>query len=123
VSLRDAQLLPRPVQLPHPPIWIGGTGPRRTLPLVARYGDVWHAYGTPSSLRDANACIDELAAEAGRDPGKIMRAASVSLDDLDTARRHIAKWRDAGFGYLVCGWPGSGHAQVEAFARNVMPDA
>ena len=50
VSLRDAQMRPLPMQRPHPPIWIGGTGPTRTLPLVARYADVWHAWGTPSSL-------------------------------------------------------------------------
>ena len=55
VSLRDAQVLPRPVQSPHPPIWIGGSGPRRTLPLVARYADVWHAFRTPNSLREASA--------------------------------------------------------------------
>ena len=41
-------------------------------------------------------------------------------DDIDTARRHIDKWRDAGYDYLVCGWPGAGDAQVEAFARDVM---
>ena len=60
--------------------------------------------------------------EAGRQPSDILRAGSLSLDDLDTARKHAAKWRDAGFGYLVCGWPGAGRAQVEAFAREVMPD-
>ena len=122
VSLRDAQVLPRPVQSPRPPIWIGGTGPRRTLPLVARYADVWHAFGTPNSLAAASARIDELAAAAGRDPSSILRAGSLSLDDLDTARRHAAKWRDAGYGYLVCGWPDAGERQVEAFVRDVMPD-
>jgi alkanesulfonate monooxygenase SsuD/methylene tetrahydromethanopterin reductase-like flavin-dependent oxidoreductase (luciferase family) len=121
VSLHDVQMRPRPVQLPHPPIWIGGNGPRRTLPLVARYADVWHAWGTPSSLREANARVDELAAEAGRDPASIMRASSVSLDDLETARKHVTKWRDEGYGYLVCGWPEAGRDQVEAFARQVMP--
>src|SRR5438477_502278 len=54
VSLRDAQLQPPPVRRPHPPIWIGGSGPRRTLPLVARYADVWHTWGTPNSLRETN---------------------------------------------------------------------
>src|SRR3954454_9788336 len=34
VSLQQARMQPLPVQRPHPPIWIGGTGPRRTLPLV-----------------------------------------------------------------------------------------
>jgi F420-dependent oxidoreductase-like protein len=120
VSLHEASLRPKPVQLPHPPIWIGGTGPRRTLPLVARFADVWHAWGTPNSLRETGAQVDRLAAEAGRDPSSIMRAGSLSLDDLETARRHAAKWRDAGYGYLVCGWPDAGASQVEAFARDVM---
>ena len=122
VSLHDARLRPVPVQQPHPPIWIGGSGPRRTLPLVARYADVWHSWGTPSSLQPVNDRLDELAAAVGRDPSAIMRASSLSLDDLDTARRHATKWRDAGYGYLVCGWPGAGRAQVERFAREVMPE-
>jgi alkanesulfonate monooxygenase SsuD/methylene tetrahydromethanopterin reductase-like flavin-dependent oxidoreductase (luciferase family) len=122
VSLKQARLRPVPVQQPHPPIWIGGTGPRRTLPLVARYADVWHAWGSPNSLGEANARVDELAAQAERDPKSIKRASSLSLDDLDTAARHARKWRDAGYDYLVCGWPGEGAAQVEAFARGVLPE-
>jgi len=122
VSLQEAQLLPTPVQRPRPPIWIGGSGPRRTLPLVAKYADVWHTWGTPSSLREANSRLDDLAVAAGRDPKAIMRATSLSLDDLDTARKHAGKWVDAGYGYLICGWPEAGRAQVEAFAREVMPD-
>ena len=122
VSLQDAQLRPVPVQQPHPPIWIGGNGPKRSLPLVARYADVWHAWGTPNSLREANDRVDELAEKAGRDPSSIMRAASLSLDDLDTARKHAGKWRDAGYGYLVCGWPGAGRDQIERFAREVMAE-
>jgi alkanesulfonate monooxygenase SsuD/methylene tetrahydromethanopterin reductase-like flavin-dependent oxidoreductase (luciferase family) len=120
VSLHDARLLPRPVQQPRPPIWIGGNGPRRTLPIVARHADVWHAFGTPNSLRESSARVDELAEAAGRDPASILRAGSVSLEDLDTARRHVDKWRDAGFGYLVCGWPEAGASQVEAFAKAML---
>jgi alkanesulfonate monooxygenase SsuD/methylene tetrahydromethanopterin reductase-like flavin-dependent oxidoreductase (luciferase family) len=89
---------------------------------VARYADVWHSWGSPNSLQEANARIDELAVEAGRDPSSIARASSLSLDDLDTARKHAAKWRDTGYGHLVCGWPEAGRAQVEAFARDVMPE-
>jgi F420-dependent oxidoreductase-like protein len=122
VSLEDAQLQPPPVQQPRPPIWIGGSGPRRTLPLAARFADVWHSFGTPNSMAEASARLDELAVEAGRQPSDIVRAGSLSLDDVDTARRHAGKWRDAGYGYLVCGWPGAGDSQVEAFARDVMPE-
>jgi alkanesulfonate monooxygenase SsuD/methylene tetrahydromethanopterin reductase-like flavin-dependent oxidoreductase (luciferase family) len=121
-SLTNARLRPVPVQRPHPPIWVGGSGPRRALPLAARYADVWHTWGTPNSLRDANERIDELAAAAGRAPSSIVRASSLSLDDLETARRHAAKWRDAGYGYLICGWPGAGRNQVERFARDILPE-
>ena len=121
-TLRDAQLRPTPVQQPRPPIWIGGTGPRRTLPLVAKYADVWHGFGSPNSLAEASARVDELATEAGRDPSSIARAASLSLDHTDNARKFAGKWRDAGWSYLVCGWPGEGDAAVERFAREVMPE-
>jgi len=122
VSLHDAQLRPLPVQKPHPPIWVGGSGPRRTLPLVARYADAWHAWGSPDSLQETNRRLDDLAAEAGRDPSSIMRASSLSLEDLDTARRHAAKWRQAGYGYLVCGWPEAGRGRIDEFARDVMSE-
>ena len=122
VSLKDARLRPTPVQQPRPPIWIGGSGPKRTLPLVARYADVWHSFGSPNSMREASERIDRLAEENGRAPEDIVRAGSLSLDDLETTRKHAGKWRDAGYGYLVCGWPEAGDDQVERFAAEVMPE-
>jgi alkanesulfonate monooxygenase SsuD/methylene tetrahydromethanopterin reductase-like flavin-dependent oxidoreductase (luciferase family) len=123
VSLRDAQLLPVPVQRPHPPIWIGGTGPRRTLPAAARFADVWHAFGSPASLREPSALLDRLAEDAGRDPASITRAASLSLSgSLDEVRRAAEEWRDAGFGYLVCDWPTEGRGRVEEFASRILRD-
>jgi alkanesulfonate monooxygenase SsuD/methylene tetrahydromethanopterin reductase-like flavin-dependent oxidoreductase (luciferase family) len=123
VSLRDAQLRPVPVQRPHPPIWIGGTGPRRTLPLAARFADAWHAFGSPMSLREPSARLDRLAEDAGRDPSSITRAGSLSLSgSLDDVRRSAEEWRDAGFGYLVCGWPTEGRGRVEEFASRILRD-
>jgi alkanesulfonate monooxygenase SsuD/methylene tetrahydromethanopterin reductase-like flavin-dependent oxidoreductase (luciferase family) len=123
VSLSGARMQPLPVQRPHPPIWIGGNGPRRTLPLVAAYADVWHGFGTPNSLAAACARIDELASEAGRDPSTILRAGSLSLSEpFDTIRRYINKWRDGGWGYLVCGWPEEGRERVEQFVAEVLPE-
>jgi F420-dependent oxidoreductase-like protein len=121
LELRDATLLPRPVQQPHVPIWIGGTGERRTLPLVARFGDAWHGFGGVSQLQPKSRLLDELAEAAGRDPASILRTASLSLDgSMDDVRRQVDRWRDAGFGYLIAGWPGEGRAQVEQFATEVM---
>jgi F420-dependent oxidoreductase-like protein len=121
--LTEARARPIPVQRPHPPIWIGGSGPRRTLPLVARYADVWHAYGTPEILRGLSARIDQLADEVGRDPAAIRRASSLSLSEADgVVRANIEGMAEAGISYLVCGWPGEGRDRVAAFARDVMAD-
>jgi alkanesulfonate monooxygenase SsuD/methylene tetrahydromethanopterin reductase-like flavin-dependent oxidoreductase (luciferase family) len=113
VSLEGARLRPTPVQKPHPPIWIGGSGPRRTLPLVARFADVWHTWGSPA----------QLAEEAGRQPSAILRASSLSLSEpFDVVRANAEAMVDAGIGYLVCGWPEEGRSRVEEFAASVMPD-
>ncbi|HXQ59128.1 MAG TPA: LLM class flavin-dependent oxidoreductase, partial [Acidimicrobiales bacterium] len=123
IGLDEARLLPVPVQQPHPPIWIGGAGPRRTLPLVARFADVWHTWGSPDQLRALSATVDRLAEEAGRSPDAITRASSLSLSEpWEDVTREAAALRDAGLGYLVCGWPAEGRARVEEFATRVMPE-
>jgi F420-dependent oxidoreductase-like protein len=122
VHLEEAQLRPTPLQRPRPPIWIGGAGPRRTLPIAARWADVWHCFGTPDGLRDLSTRLDRLAEQAGRDPASITRAGSLSLSGpLDEVRRTADAWSDAGWGYLVCSWPDEGRSRVEEFASRVMP--
>jgi F420-dependent oxidoreductase-like protein len=122
-GLTEARTWPIPVQRPHPPIWIGGSGLRRTLPLAARYADVWHSYGSPEELGELSARLDRLADEAGRDPAAIRRASSLSLSEPDAVvRANIEAMAAAGFTYLVCGWPSEGRSRVEAFAVDVMAD-
>ncbi len=121
VSLDAARMRPLPVQRPHPPIWIGGSGPRRTLPLAARYADVWHTFADPARMAELGAEVDRLAEAAGRDSGSITKASSLSLSEpLDQIRRNVAGMRDAGVGYLVCGWPGEGRGRVEEFAGEIL---
>src|SRR6187399_2782233 len=113
-QVHDATLLPRPVQYPHPPIWIGASGEKRMMPIAARYADVWHCFGPPEYLAKKSERLSALATTAGRDPGEIRRAASLSLEsDLDGVARMIDAWEAAGFEYLVCGWPGEGRGLVE----------
>jgi alkanesulfonate monooxygenase SsuD/methylene tetrahydromethanopterin reductase-like flavin-dependent oxidoreductase (luciferase family) len=122
-SLDNAQMRPIPVQRPHPPIWIGGSGRRRTLPLVAKWADVWHTYGAPEQLAAMSAEVDRLAEAAGRDPASIMRASSLSLSaPWDAVRREAEALRDVGIDYLVCGWPDEGKARVEEFATAIMAE-
>lgn len=120
-QVRNATLLPRPVQQPHPPIWIGASGERRMMPIAARYADVWHCFGPPKYLRVKSQLLDGMAEAAGRDPAQIRRAASLSLEgDIDDIARTVEQWDAEGFGYLVCGWPAEGRAAVEQFAQRFL---
>ena len=116
-----ATMHPRPVQSPHPPIWVGASGEQRMMPIAARYADVWHCFGPVKVLTEKSARISRHAEAAGRDPAAITRAASLSLeDDLDSITRTVDSWADAGFEYLVCGWPAGGREQVDAFAQRFL---
>jgi F420-dependent oxidoreductase-like protein len=120
-QVRDATLLPRPVQEPHPPIWVGAHGEKRMMPIAARYADVWHCFGPPEFLGPKSERLSGMAEAAGRDPSSIMRAGSLSLEDeWDDVARTVDAWRDVGFGYLVCGWPPGGDARVREFAERFL---
>lgn len=60
---------PKPVQRPHPPVFVGGEGPH-VLQRVVEYGDAWmpNARGGPMELEQRMAELQRLAAEAGRAP-------------------------------------------------------
>src|SRR6478609_7438827 len=78
-QVHDATLRPRPVQQPHPPIWIGGSGEKRMMPICARYADVWHSYGPPDYMGQKSERLSAMAEKASRDPSEILRASSLSL--------------------------------------------
>jgi F420-dependent oxidoreductase-like protein len=121
-QVTQATLAPRPVQQPHPPIWIGASGEKRMMPIAARYADVWHCFGPPSYLTSKSARLSAFAEAAGRDPTTIRRAASLSIEaDLDGVARLVDEWEAAGFDYLVCMWPSEGRDLVERFAARVLP--
>jgi F420-dependent oxidoreductase-like protein len=122
-QLREATYRPRPVQQPHPPIWIGASGEQVMLPIVARQADAWHAFGSPKSLARKSAVIDQAAIAAGRDPQSILRSTSLSLSrPWDEVRRDAAALRELGFSYLVVSWPSEGRGRLEEFVEKVMPE-
>ena len=122
-SLERASLHPRPVQRPHPPIWIGARGERKTIPIVARHANVWHGDGSVEELRRKSELLDRLAEEAGRDPTEIRRASTLSIsEDWSEVRRTADALREIGFDYLVVGWPTEGRGRLEEFVEQVMPE-
>lgn len=78
--VRGLRCLPAPVQRPHPPLIVGGAGERLTLPLVARYADVWNV--PTYALGELEAKLVALRAECeriGRDPASIRRSVEAVL--------------------------------------------
>ncbi len=117
-QVRDATLLPRPVQQPHPPIWIGASGEQRMMPIAARYADVWHCFGPVEVLGPKSQRLSDMAEAAGRDPGEIPRPRRCrSRTTSTTSRATVDAWEAAGFDYLVCGWPGPGREQRRGVRR------
>lgn len=74
-ELDDALLLPRPYTPGGPPILVGGNGPKRTLPLAARYAVEWNAvYIDHQTFKERNSLLDDLLKEEGRQPGDVKRS-------------------------------------------------
>ena len=72
--LHDAGLTPRSTITGVLPIVIGGNGPNRTLPFVARYADEWNAVFVPARrFAELSARLDELLRAAGRSPERVRR--------------------------------------------------
>lgn len=87
--------LPRPLQV-RLPLWIGGSGERRTLRTVARYADACNISGTsPEDARRKDAVLREHCAELGRDEADIERTVTMGTvfirDDEREARRLLAR--------------------------------
>jgi alkanesulfonate monooxygenase SsuD/methylene tetrahydromethanopterin reductase-like flavin-dependent oxidoreductase (luciferase family) len=97
---------PKPVQRPHPPIWMGSSGERRGLRVVAEHADAWTP-GTrpgtdPAELSRLSKVLDSHCEAIGRDPAEIRRCAQVRLpDDADSALRTVEAHLAAGFRDIV----------------------
>ena len=77
-QLKEAAMFPRPTRPGGPRILIGGGGPKRTLPLVARYADIWNGDSlSPAGFRERSAMLDDEVIKAGRDPKAVKRTNSV----------------------------------------------
>src|SRR5204863_6985817 len=70
-TVTDAICVPKPIQQPHPPIMIGGTGKRVLLRLVARYAYMWNASASADDMRGYADVIARHADAVRRDPAAI----------------------------------------------------
>jgi F420-dependent oxidoreductase-like protein len=94
-QLTDSPALPKPAQRPRPPVILGGTGPRRTPRLAAKYADEYNVpFSDLDTTRAAYGRVRDACAEAGRDPASIRFSAAQTIccgkDDAEVARRAAA---------------------------------
>lgn len=120
--LTGAHCEPKPVQRPHPPITIGGDGPRRTLRAVARYAQRWNTpFTSPEALASATDVLAAHCADVGRDPAEIDVTAQVIHDPAagpTATAEAAAALGAAGCGLAVVYLPETHHtaAEVERLA-------
>jgi alkanesulfonate monooxygenase SsuD/methylene tetrahydromethanopterin reductase-like flavin-dependent oxidoreductase (luciferase family) len=104
-QVADLPNLPKPVQSPRPPIHVGGVGLRRTLPLVARYADVWSipTYGL-SGWEESGRLLDAECEAIGRAPSSLRRSQEAVLVVAPDGPALATAKAEAGRRYGAPGW-------------------
>jgi F420-dependent oxidoreductase-like protein len=118
-QLDDAIANPKPVQRPYPPLWIGGSGEKRTLRVVAEHADAWingnRPGADPGDLARLSGLVDQYCTDIGRDPAEIRRAVQVPLPaDADETVKVTATYLAAGFRDVILMLHGAGDSAVSA---------
>jgi F420-dependent oxidoreductase-like protein len=79
-QLTDARCEPKPVQRPHPPICIGGSGEQRTLRTTARFAQHWNFVGgTPEEFARKRDVLYAHCRDISRDPAEITLSSHIRL--------------------------------------------
>lgn len=100
-TVTDARCEPKPIQRPHPPICIGGTGERRTIPIAARYAQHLNL-GAPDleTFTRKRDVLHQRCADIGRDPEEITLSVLFLYrdEDMDLGElaATIASYEEAG---------------------------
>jgi len=144
-QLSGTGFMPKPVQKPHPPIWIGGhTNP--AIRRAAKYGDGWMPIGLrppailePEELAEKITRLRRLTVRAGRpeDAVSLCFSTGVTFDDSPGATRRmmsgraeqiaadLRQYQDLGVRNFILGFPGDSVAALdeamERFSKQVMP--
>jgi F420-dependent oxidoreductase-like protein len=147
-QIRNANCNPKPIQKPHPPIMIGGSGERRTLKIVAKYGDACNIFGSVETVKRKLEVLREHCRSVGRDydsivksklghividkdKERVMEAIKGIPEDRrreyaiygtpEEVRRQVQAFRDAGIEYLIVNLEPDRELQaLELFANEVV---
>ena len=111
---------PKPVQKPHPPIFLGGSAENVFKRTVA-YGDGWMpTRPTPELIRGGRSALDELASHAGRDPSSIEVLAYGTPADYEALKALEDAGADAATVLVATASEREAVAELEQIAREVL---
>jgi len=103
-QLRGAQCDPKPLQQPHPPIWIGGGGEQLTLRVVARHADKANFGGKPHEWAHKCEVLKGHCAAVGRDYDEIAKTWSPEVFIRETEEEIIAAGSKSFWGEPFDSW-------------------
>lgn len=117
-QLVDAVFEPKPVQKPRPPFVVGGTGPRRTIPLAARWADQWNFpdyTNDPGLFQSCLTRLDEACEELGRARSQIEVSVQFRYpgDTSETCDR-VALYEELGADHILVSFTPPGEASLPA---------
>ncbi|MEO8245608.1 MAG: LLM class F420-dependent oxidoreductase [Chloroflexota bacterium] len=116
---------PQALSRPRIPIMIGGGGERKTLRLVAKYGDATNVFGGPEQIAHKYAVLREHCDELGRPYEEIQRSVlqRIDLDAEEPARtvERFAALAEAGAQMIIFSVRGvNDTARLERVAREIL---
>jgi F420-dependent oxidoreductase-like protein len=126
IKLTDAYCEPKAVQTPHPPIAIGGKGPKRTLRAVAKWAQHWNVIvADPEEWKPLKDVLVQRCEEVGRDVNEITCSVNVRMDPdqpLDDTVAAAAAYGEAGVDLVVINLPLDASPSVlEPLAKALAP--
>jgi probable F420-dependent oxidoreductase len=111
---------PRPVQQPHPPIFLGGSA-KQVFQRTVAYGNGWMpTRSTPELIRQGRAVLNELAAEAGRDPRSIEVMAYIAPAERARLQALAEAGADSAVMMLTSAPEDAALAELELLAQKVL---
>lgn len=128
-QLKDAPFAPKTVQKPHPPILIGGQGPKLILPVAARHANIWHLRVrdvNPEGVKQLLTTFEGICRKEGRDSAEIEKSVSLRSAQLaeptENLRKQIQEFVDVGIRHFIISLSSpEDRKHLQRFAKEIMP--
>jgi probable F420-dependent oxidoreductase len=112
---------PKPLQQPHPPIYVGAMTAGNVFKRVVTYGNGWMPWlYTPEQIREGRATLNDLAREAGRDPRSIEVVAAPVAPEPDLVRQYEDAGADGVVFFILPASEAEMLAELERIAETIL---